>query len=93
MLHKTLTLAALLVASGIVSIASTSPAEAGRKGCYYLARDTFSNAKVADGYAKAFSQSTACSRARNRCERELKRKTKQGKVGRGVNCIYISNVN
>lgn len=77
--------------AGVASILGASlmmgqPAEA-RPYCYYVARDPGGKI-MADGYAWAAKQSWACNRARRRCNRELERKRRHGKAGRG-SCVRI----
>lgn len=83
----------MLGATAIASIAGTNlilsqPAEA-RPACYYIARDPLGNI-MADGHAWAAKKSWACNRAERRCTRELERKRRHGKAGRG-SCIRVSN--
>lgn len=75
-----------LAAAGIASIVATSvimsgPAEA-RPYCLYIARDPLGNI-MADGHAWAAKRSWACNRARRRCNRELERKRRHNRAGRG----------
>jgi hypothetical protein len=60
-----------------------------RPSCYYMARDPLGN-MMADGHAWALKKSWACNRAERRCKRELERKRRQGKAGRG-SCVRITN--
>lgn len=66
------------------SVMMTQPAVA-RPYCYYIAHDPGGKV-MADGYAWAAKQSWACNRARRRCNRELERKRRHGKAGRG-SCV------
>jgi hypothetical protein len=66
----------------------TAPAEA-RPACYYIARDPSGNI-MADGHAWAMKKSWACNRAERRCNRELERKRRHGKAGRG-SCNRVTN--
>jgi len=82
-----------LGATGIVSIlganfTASQPAEA-RPACMYIARDAAGNF-MAQGNAWAMKKSWACNRARRRCNRELERKRRHGKAGRGQ-CVRIEN--
>lgn len=79
--------------AGIASILGANlmlsqPVEA-RPACMYIARD-FSGKIMADGDAWAAKKSWACNRARRRCNRELERKRRHGKAGRG-SCERVSN--
>jgi hypothetical protein len=83
----------MLGAAAIASIACTNlilsqPAEA-RPACMYIARDPLGNI-MADGHAWAAKKSWACNRAERRCNRELERKRRQGKGGRG-SCRRVTN--
>lgn len=85
-----------LIMLGVLGLASalganvlaSSPAEA-RPACMYIARDPAGNI-MADGYAWAMKKSWACNRAERRCNRELERKRRHGKAGRG-RCTRVSN--
>ena len=66
----------------------SQPAEA-RSKCYYIAWDASGN-MMADGHASAVKRSWACNRAERRCNRELERKRRQGKAGRG-SCQRVTN--
>ncbi len=92
MINKLVALGAIAMMSGIMMVASSNPAEAGRKRCVYMAHNPSTGHMIADGWAKAFKKSNACNRARRRCNRELNRKRRQGKVGRGVVCRRITNL-
>ncbi len=82
-----------IAAIGATSLMSTStPAEAGRKRCVFMAHNPVTGYMIADGWAKAYKKSKACDRARRRCNRELDRKRRKGKVGRGVICRRITNL-
>jgi len=83
----------MLGAAAIASMVGTNlilsqPAEA-RPACMYIARDPLGNI-MADGHAWAAKKSWACNRAQRRCNRELERKRRQGKAGRG-SCVRVSN--
>jgi hypothetical protein len=83
----------ILGAAAIASIAGTNlmlsqPAEA-RPACYYIARDPLGNI-MADGHAWAAKKKWACNRAERRCKRELERKRRHGKAGRG-SCQRVTN--
>ena len=87
---QSLKLAAVAVASLLsANLVMSSPAEA-RKRCVYMAHNP-SGHMMADGWAKARKLSRACKRARRRCNRELKRKRRRGKAGRG-GCVKIRNL-
>jgi hypothetical protein len=60
-----------------------------RPSCYYIARDPLGN-MMADGHAWAMKKSWACNRAERRCNRELERKRRHGKAGRG-SCRRVTN--
>jgi len=82
-----------LGAAGVASILSANillsqPVEA-RPACMYIARDPGGNI-MADGNAWAAKKKWACNRARRRCNRELERKRRHGKAGRG-SCNRVSN--
>lgn len=82
-----------LAAAGIAPVFCTSlllsqPAEA-RPSCMYIARDPAGNI-MADGDAWAMKKKWACNRARRRCNRELERKRRHGKAGRG-SCQRVTN--
>ena len=70
------------------NLMTSQPAEA-RPACYYIARDALGN-MMADGHAWAAKKSWACNRAERRCNRELERKRRQGKAGRG-SCMRVTN--
>lgn len=83
----------MLGAAGLASIfganlLTSQPAEA-RPSCYYIAWDPSGKA-MADGHAWAAKKSWACNRAERRCNRELERKRRQGKAGRG-SCRRVTN--
>ena len=78
------------VTIGIVAASMSSPAEAGRKRCVYMAHNPWNGHMVADGWAKARKLSRACKRARRRCNRELKRDRRNGAVAN--DCRKISNL-
>ena len=83
----------ILLAASLVSMLGTSlmtsqTAEA-RPACMYIARDPLGN-NMADGHAWAIKKSWACNRAERRCNRELERKRRQGKAGRG-SCKRVTN--
>lgn len=86
---RTLMLGAAALSAIVGSNLMTSqPAEA-RPACYYIARDPSGN-MMADGHAWAAKMSRACNRAERRCKRELERKRRQGKAGRG-SCMRVTN--
>lgn len=86
---RTIMLGAAAVASLVGSnMIMSQPAEA-RPACYYIARDPGGN-MMADGHAWAAKKSWACNRAERRCKRELERKRRQGKAGRG-SCQRVTN--
>jgi hypothetical protein len=86
---RILALGALANASILgANFAATQPAEA-RPACMYIARDPAGNI-MADGNAWAMKKSWACNRAERRCNRELERKRRHGKAGRG-RCNRVSN--
>jgi hypothetical protein len=62
---------------------------AARAACMYIARDPLGNT-MAEGHAWAIKKSWACNRARRRCGRELERKRRHGKAGRG-SCQRVPN--
>jgi hypothetical protein len=76
---------ASLVASNMMM---SQPAEA-RSACYYIAHDP-GGRMMANGHATAAKKSWACNRAERRCNRELERKRRQGKAGRG-SCVRVTN--
>jgi 3-hydroxy-3-methylglutaryl CoA synthase len=76
---------AALVGSNLIM---TQPAEA-RSSCYYIAHDP-AGKMMADGHATAAKKSWACNRAERRCKRELERKRRHGKAGRG-SCMRVTN--
>lgn len=80
--------AACLVSVIGQSILLSAPAEA-RPSCYYIARDPLGS-MMADGHAWAAKKSWACNRAERRCNRELERKRRHGKAGRG-SCVRVTN--
>ncbi len=92
MFKKVIALGAIAMVGGAMMLASSNPAEAGRKRCVYMGHNPVTGHMIADGWAKAIKKSTACKRASRRCNRELERKRKQGKVGRGVVCRRITNL-
>lgn len=55
-----------------------------------MAHDPMGN-MMADGWATAIKMSWACDRARRRCNRELERKRRQGRAGRG-SCRRMHNL-
>jgi len=86
---RTLMLATAGVASLIsVNVMTAQPVEA-RPSCLYYARDPMGNI-MADGHAWAIKKSWACNRAERRCKRELERKRRHGKAGRG-SCRRVTN--
>jgi hypothetical protein len=86
---RTMMLGAAAVASLVASnMIMSQPAEA-RPACYYIAWDA-SGKMMADGHAWAAKKSWACNRAERRCNRELERKRRQGKAGRG-SCRRVTN--
>lgn len=60
-----------------------------RPAGYTLARGPLGN-MIANGHAWAEKKSRACNRAERRCKRELERKRRQGKTGRG-SCMRGTN--
>jgi hypothetical protein len=56
--------------------------------CIFLGRDLNNGNVVADGVAYTKNKSRACKRAERRCNRELNRKRRAGKVGR-ARCIKL----
>ena len=83
----------ILAAAAIASVAGgnlmlSQPAEA-RPACLYYAIDA-SGKVMADGHAWAAKKKWACNRAERRCKRELERKRRQGKAGRG-SCKRVTN--
>ena len=83
----------MLGAAGLASLftatmITSQPAEA-RPSCYYVAWNPQGQA-MANGLASAAKQSWACNRAERRCIRELERKRRQGKAGRGY-CQRVTN--
>ena len=86
---KTMILAATGLASLIsVNVMTSQPAEA-RPACLYHALDPLGKI-MADGHAWAAKKSWACNRAERRCKRELERKRRHGKAGRG-SCKRVTN--
>ena len=83
---KSIAIAATIAVLGTNMLVAT-PAEA-RPHCMYWAHD-FSGKRVADGSAWAKNMRLACKRAKRRCNRELKRKKRRGKVGR-VSCKRVT---
>jgi hypothetical protein len=57
--------------------AATAPVEA-RPNCYFIAHHPVTGQMIADGNAWAAKKKWACNRAERRCNRELKRKKRQG---------------
>lgn len=92
MFKQAIMLSAVAVIGATSLISASTPAEAGRKRCVFMAHNPTTGHMIADGWAKAFKKSKACDRARRRCNRELNRKRRKGKVGRGVICRRISNL-
>jgi hypothetical protein len=89
MFWRTLILGAVGMASVLgTGLVMSEPASA-RPACMYIARDPMGNI-MADGHAWAIKKSWACNRAQRRCNRELERKRRQGKAGRG-HCARVSN--
>ena len=82
MLWKTLTLSTAGFASLVAASLVTSQPAAARPFCSYIAHDPFGKV-MATGNAWAMKKSWACNRARRRCNRELERKRRHGKAGRG----------
>ena len=80
--------AAAIAAISGANLMASQPAEA-RPSCLYYAVDA-SGKVMADGHAWAAKKSWACNRAERRCKRELERKRRQGKAGRG-SCRRITN--
>lgn len=78
------------IAAAAFSMLGVGTAEAGMKRCVYMAHNP-SGQMMADGWAYALKQSRACNRAERRCKRELERKRRHGKAGRG-HCQRISNL-
>lgn len=89
MLLRTITLGAAGIASIMAASLLLSQPAAARPACMYIARDP-SGKIMADGHAWAAKKSWACNRAERRCNRELNRKRRQGKAGRG-RCLRVSN--
>ena len=79
--------ALMLAAAAFVSVTfiggTTSPAEA-KIHCQYYAIDSSDRLVYGTGTHK--KGSTACKRARNRCERRLDRAMRNGKIGRTGGC-------
>jgi hypothetical protein len=84
------TFGAIALTSIAMAFATAGGAEAARKRCVFMAHDA-SGHMMADGWAKAIKKSWACNRAERRCNRELDRKRRQGKAGRGA-CRRITNL-
>jgi len=79
-LHATATLAVLFG----LNTAFVEEAHAKRKVCEYVAwQFTPTHDRLFHKTAKATKQSSACNRARRRCNLKLERLMRQGKVGRG----------
>lgn len=85
---STLALSAVMMAIACASFSVT--ANAGRKQCVYMAHNPWTHNMVADGWAKAVKLGTACQRASRRCNRELKRKRRDGAVAN--DCRKITNL-
>ena len=78
-MRKFIPLCLTVVAVGTMLISTTNLAEAGgRKTCVFQAKNHFTGLVNADGKAKARKMSTACKRARRRCNRERNRKLRRG---------------
>lgn len=86
---RTIMFGAAAVASIVsANLVTSQPAEA-RPACLYYAIDPMGKV-MADGHAWAAKKSWACNRAERRCKRELERKRRQGKAGRG-SCKRVTN--
>jgi hypothetical protein len=72
---------ALLVSVATISVIATDTAHAKLKLCWFKAVDLHGR-QVADGQAWGTNKSRVCRRAHRRCDTELRRKQRQGKVGR-----------
>lgn len=72
---------ALLASVATISVITTDTAHAKLKLCTFTAHDLHGR-QVADGQAWGTNKRRVCKRARRRCDRELRRKQRQGKVGR-----------
>ncbi len=92
MIKQMVMIGAVAVIGATSLMSATSPAEAGRKRCVFMAHNPVTGHMIADGWAKAIKKSKACDRARRRCNRELNRLRRKGKVGRGVVCRRITNL-
>ncbi len=92
MTHNVIKLSSVaIVALTAASLMMTTSASAKRKRCVYYAWNVNNNQVMADGWAKAKKLSRACKRAKRRCNRELERKRRQGKAGRG-SCVKVVNL-
>lgn len=81
---------AALTGASLIGGAST-PAEAGKKKfCQYIARDTGGN--QVQGHAWRGKEKSACTVARQRCNRRLERKQRRRKFGRTVGCKRLTEV-
>lgn len=89
MFLRTLTFGAASFVSVLTASLLVSEPASARPACMYVARDPMGNI-MADGHAWAAKKSWACNRAERRCKRELERKRRQGKAGRG-HCTRVSN--
>jgi hypothetical protein len=90
MFWRTLVLGAAGMACVLGTTLMTSePAEAKRKRCYFIARDSQGNI-MADGAARGIKMKWACNKAERRCKWELERKRRHGKAGRG-SCHRVEN--
>lgn len=86
---RTMMLGAAAIASIVGTNLMMSQRAQARPAGYTLARDPLGN-MMADGHAWAEKKSRACNRAERRCKRELERKRRQGKTGRG-SCMRVTN--
>jgi hypothetical protein len=81
---------AALTGASLIAGAST-PAEAGeKKFCQYIAGDTSDN--QVQGHAWRRKEKSACTVARQRCNRRLERKQPRHKSGRTDGCKKLTEV-
>lgn len=85
--RRTLMLGAAGIASILCASLMLSQPAAARPYCEYRAYDP-GGKLMADGRAWAAKTKWACNRARRRCNRELERKRRHGKAGRG-GCVRM----
>ncbi len=82
-------IAGAAMVAAAVSLSASMPAHA-LKNCSYRAVDNGHH--IIDGSATARKLSTACSRARRRCNRKVDRAHRRGEFGRTSGCHRLSEV-